>query len=685
MDSFRSLNGLKRKILIVDDELINREILANILEGYYDVSFAGNGREALDTLLSSKVPFSLVLLDLLMPEMDGFEFLDNISRDEKLSGIPVIVMTSEKPAEVESIKHGAADFITKPYDMPEVIIARCRRIIELYEDKTIIRAAERDELTGLYSKEFFYEYIRQLDDFEDDKEMDAIVLNIEHFHIINEMYGREVGDEILSLVGSKLSDILGSRPDADTFYFYVEHSEEYMKRFTDLQDEMLKHASVPHLRLRMGVYRDVDKTESIESRFDHAKLACDKIRGDYTKQIEVYSKEQNEADLYHEKLINDIDAAIENKDFVVFFQPKYGVLGREPMLRSAEALIRWKHKELGMISPGDFIPLFESNGLVQKLDYFVWSEAAATIKRWRDKYGISVPVSVNVSRVDIYDPELEDKLMDILARNGLTPADMMLEVTESAYSEDDDALVETVERLQARGFKIEMDDFGTGYSALNTITTLPFDVLKLDMKFVRNMNKDAKSMKLVEFIMGIASFLDVPVVAEGVEDETQLAKLRSIGCDVIQGFYFSKPVPSDEFEVFIEKEIERRKHSIFGKKLLLVEDSEINREIAYTMLCHEGCTVETADNGQVALDAIGAASVPFDAILMDIQMPVMGGYEAAKEIRKTDADTPIVAITASDSDEDKEEAAAAGMNAHVAKPFNTDVLIDTLLEVLHID
>lgn len=689
MDNFRNFSNLKKKVLVVDDEFINREILGNILADHYDVSYAENGREALETLAGSKVPYSLVLLDLLMPEMDGFDFLDKISGDEKLGSTPVIVMTSEKPAEVDSIKHGAVDFITKPYDMPEVILARCNRIVELYEDKSIIRAAEKDELTGLYSKEFFYEYVRQADDYEGDRQMDAIVLNIEHFHMINEMYGREVGDEVLRLVAAKLPGycpmVLGSRPDADIFYLYVEHSDEYEKLFSDLQDEIVKHAPVPHLRFRIGVYPDVDKSESIESRFDHAKLACDKIRGDYTKQIEIYSREQNETELYHERLINDIDEAIENRDFVVFFQPKYGVLGREPMLKSAEALIRWKHKELGMISPGDFIPLFEGNGLVQKLDYFVWDEAAATIKRWRDKYGVTIPVSVNVSRVDIYDPELENKLMDILERNGLTPADMMLEVTESAYSEDDAGLVETVERLQARGFKIEMDDFGTGYSALNTITTLPFDVLKLDMKFVRNMNRDAKSMKLVEFIMGIATFLDVPVVAEGVEDEEQLAKLKSIGCDVIQGFYFSRPVPAEEFDAFVEKEIERRKHSVFGRKILLVEDNEINREIAYMILANESCSIVTAGNGREAVETFSESPDSFDAVLMDIQMPVMDGYEAAKVIRQTDADIPIVAITAGDSEEDRKEAAAAGMTAHVIKPFDTDILINTLLEVMHID
>lgn len=571
MDNILRMGAFRDKVLVVEDEFINREILGHILEGYYDVTLAENGREAIEIVAKNKVPFSLILLDLLMPDMDGFQFLEETKDDEKIKNIPIIVMTSDESAEVDCIKHGAVDFITKPY-MPEVILARCERIIELYKNKSIIRSAEKDELTGLYSKDFFFEYIRQIESHEEQKPMDAIVVNIEHFHMINEMYGRDVGDEILKLVGTKLPNafitsvtkndaaycpvVLGSRPDSDIFYLYSEHNTEYGDLFEDLQEEIVRLAPVPHVRLRVGIYQNVDKSESVESRFDHAKLACDKIRDDFTKQIEIYSKEQNESDLYHERLINDMEEAIENRDFVVYFQPKYNIQkGDKPVLSSAEALIRWNHRELGMISPGDFIPLFESNGLVQKLDYYVWCGAAEAIKGWRDKYGVTVPVSVNVSRVDVYDPELENKLLDILAKNGLEPKDMMLEITESAYSDDSTGLAETVRSLQEKGFKIEMDDFGSGYSALNTITTLPFDILKMDMKFVRNMNKDEKSLKLVELVMEIARFMNVPVVAEGVEDEDQLTKLKDMGCEVIQGFYFSKPVPEADFRAFIEKEI----------------------------------------------------------------------------------------------------------------------------------
>ena len=564
MEDFNRTIGLKRRILVVDDEEINREILGNILQDTYEVVYADNGQKAIDLAKEKNSNFSLIMLDLLMPVMDGFAVLDQLQNDESLKQIPVIVMTSEKSAEVKSIKNGAYDFITKPYDMPEVILARCERIIELNEDKSIIRAAEKDELTGLYTREFFFEYIHRYEQVAAEQKMDAVVLNIEHFHMINEMYGREVGDEVLCSTASTLNELFGeetfiaSRPDADIFYLYMSHREDYEGVFDGLQDELSHLTQLPRIRFRIGVSRDVDKSLPAENRFDHAKLACDHIRGDYTRQISYYNKEDIDRELYGERLINDMEDAIRNRDFVVYYQPKFNIQGDEPHLRSAEALIRWKHPELGMVSPGAFIPLFESNGLIQKLDRYVWEEAASQIRKWKEQFGITIPVSVNVSRIDIYDPELENRLAGLVEKNNLSTEDLMLEITESAYSDNANGLIEVVNHLRDRGFKIEMDDFGSGYSSLNMLTTIPIDVLKLDMKFVRNMHKDEKSLKLVELIVDIAKFFDVPLVAEGVEDEAQFKTLKEMGCDVIQGYYFSKPIPAEEFETFIENEKKRR-------------------------------------------------------------------------------------------------------------------------------
>ncbi len=560
MEKILRNSNVRRRILVVDDEMINREILGNMLSRDYDVVYAENGQQAIDTLRKEPGAFSLMLLDLLMPVLGGQKVLEACRSDADLAGIPIIVMTQEEEAEVASIRAGADDFIKKPYNMPEVILARCERIIDLYEKKNLIDSAETDPLTGLYSNDFFFEYIRQLEQFNDTK-MDAIVMDIEHFHLINEIYGRSEGDRILkklaALITRELEDSFGfaCRASADTFYIYHAQMDDYQKLVDRIVGEMGGLSLSPaHIRIRIGVNHEIDKNDTCEQWFDHAKLACNSLRRDYTGQLAYYDSKLHDRQLYHARLIQDIDSSLENGDFVVFYQPKYGIQGDRPVLRSAEALIRWRHPSLGMISPGDFIPLFEGNGLVQKLDRFVWEQAASRVAEWRRSYGITVPVSVNVSRIDIYDPDIEDRLLGILKKNSLSTSDLFLEITESAYSDNASRLIEVVNDLRRDGFRIEMDDFGSGYSSLNMLTTIPIDVLKMDMQFVRYMLKDEKSLKLCELVMDISRFLNVPVVAEGVEEQAQYDKLREMGCEIIQGYYFSKPLPAEEFAALIEKE-----------------------------------------------------------------------------------------------------------------------------------
>ena len=445
--------------------------------------------------------------------------------------------------------------------MPEVIIARCERVIELYEKQQLIDSTQIDELTGLYSKEYFYEYIRQMrtSGFVEDVKMDAISLDIEHFHLINEIYGHEEGDFVLKkiagIIQNQIKDRIGiaCRAEADTFYIYTDSISDYQAFLDNIMKQMDDIAfSSANIRLRMGINESIDDGETPQSIFEHARLACNLIRGDYVNQIGFYDSNLHDEQIYNEKLITDIDQAIRDKDFVVHFQPKYSIQHGEPMLTSAEALVRWNHPTLGMISPGKFIPLFESNGLIQKLDEYVWETAAYQVSRWKDKYGITIPVSVNVSRIDIYNPDLEDTLVGIVERYGLKTSELYLEITESAYSDDAELLVKVVNSLRDKGFEIEMDDFGTGYSSLNMLTAIPIDALKMDMSFVRNMLKDDTSLKLVELIIDISRFLDVPVIAEGVEEQEQLDTLKELGCDIIQGYYFSKPVSAKEFEEFIK-------------------------------------------------------------------------------------------------------------------------------------
>ena len=551
--------GIKRKVLVVDDEYINRQMLGYIISQKYEVIYAENGREALEKIRMLKTELSIVLLDIMMPEMDGFELIKIMKEDEVLQQIPIIVLTSEEAAEVKSLKLGASDFIMKPYNRPEVILARVGRIVELSEDRNIIHDTERDSLTGLYNQNYFFEYANQLDQYFPNWKMDAAVIDVDHFHLVNSLYGRKFGNEVLVKIADTLRSILADdmdgyacRYEADKFYLYCTHTDDFTIVSNRITEELNKMADGARIRIRIGVYSDPSRTLEIEERFERAKLACNRIRNNYTCAVAYYDNKAHEENLFAERLILDVHKAIENKDLVVYFQPKYAIQGEKPVLRSAEALIRWNHPEFGMISPSKFIPLFENNGLIQILDHFVWEEAAAQVRKWKDEYGVTVPVSVNVSRMDIYDPKLQTRLMGILDKYGLQPSEYMLEITESAYADDADQLIEAVEGLRNKGFKVEMDDFGSGYSSLNLLAVLPVDVLKLDMQFVRNVHTNENTHKLIKLIMEIAEFMRVTVVAEGVENEEQYLLLKEAGCDLIQGFYFSKPVSAEEFTKYFE-------------------------------------------------------------------------------------------------------------------------------------
>ena len=462
---------------------------------------------------------------------------------------------------MKSLQLGAADFLSKPYDMPEVIMARIRRSIELAEDVNIIKATENDSLTGLYTREFFYEYGHQFDFRYPAMETDAIVLNFNHFHLINELYGRHFGDQVLFRIADGIRDVLADkegiacRYDADTYYLYIEHSEDYGALMDRIYAGLAELLQTPEVRLRMGVYSDTFRSETFEQRFDRALQACNSLRGKHEMAYAVYDAGMHEKELHDARLLEDFEIALEEKQFKVLYQPKYNIKGEKPRLSSAEALISWMHPEFGRVSPGQFIPLFEENGLIQRLDHYVWSEAAAQVRKWKEEFGSSVPVSVNVSRVDVYDPHIVEFLVGLLEQNDLSPDEYLLEVTESAYTDNSKQIVDVVKRLRAAGFKVEMDDFGTGYSSLNMLTTLPIDALKLDMVFVRNLTANSKEMRMVELVLDIAEFLNVPVIAEGVENEEQYHLLKDAGCDVIQGYYFSRPILHEEFGRLIAKHL----------------------------------------------------------------------------------------------------------------------------------
>ncbi len=580
-NAFHSSYG-KRLILVVDDEMINREILGTYLNDTYEVLYAFDGAEALEKMREYRNTLSLVLLDILMPVMSGLDVLKAAKADPLLARIPIIVITTEQEAEVQSLKLGAIDFIPKPYPAVDVVLARVLRTIELSEDRDIIQSTERDTLTGLYNKEYFFKYAKQYDQFHPDLDTDAVIIDVNHFHMINERYGKVYGDEVLKRIGDKVRTMVHDsggivcRREADTFMIYCPHREDYPELLENASNGLAEDTASNRIRLRMGIYPNADKSIDIERRFDRAKMAADSVQGNFNQNIGVYNDTLHNKELYAEQLIEDFPTALEEHQFQVYYQPKFDIRPDTPLLSSAEALVRWVHPKLGMINPGVFIPLFEDNGLIKQLDTYVWNETARQIREWKEHYGYHVPISVNVSRIDMYDTNILGNLQSILEANGLTTKDLLLEVTESAYTQDSEQIIETARQLQQFGFQIEMDDFGTGYSSLNMISQLPIDVLKLDMQFIRDAFREGGNTHMVEVIIDIADFLSVPVIAEGVETEEQLGSLKALGCDIVQGYFFSRPVPAAEFEPFILQRKEALKTDIPSQTQ---KDPDVDQEL----------------------------------------------------------------------------------------------------------
>ncbi len=549
-----------KTILIVDDQEINRDALGAILEDQYELLYAENGQEALDLIREHIEELSIVLLDLIMPVMDGYQVLKQIREDEELSKLPVIVMTAEKAAELKALQAGAADFITKPFDEVDIILARVGRIIELSEGRKLISAAEHDRLTGLYSRNFYIQYVNSLFRYHPEIRMDALALDIEQFHSINALHGREFGDEVLRVIGREINAFLAEtegiagRIEGDRFGIFCVKQADYEALLDRFQQKINGQFPGVNIHLRMGVAPWTEQTEPFLLA-DRARSANKTARGNYQQPLRIFDEEMQRRELLNQRMLNDLNKALEEKQFTVFYQPKYDIQYDPPRLASAEALIRWRHPELGMISPGDFIPLFEGNGLISMVDSFVWKETARQVRQWREKYGFALPVSVNLSRSDVFDAELVDRLVSLIGRNTLEYRDIKLEVTESAYTDDAKTVLEVIRRLRETGFEIEMDDFGSGYSSLNMISDMPVDVLKMDMKFIRNIVTNETNRRLVSLILDIARYLRVKVVAEGVETEEQLKILRDSGCHLVQGYYFSKPLPPEEFEKLIERHI----------------------------------------------------------------------------------------------------------------------------------
>ncbi len=551
----------KNKILIVDDAAIDRITLRKILEESYEIIEAENGQQALD-ILESQTEWdfiSAVLLDLVMPEFSGYQFMKEYQKIETYRRIPVVVATVEgdTQTERECLELGAWDFVTKPYD-PMVIRFRIKNVIERSQhqlSKELKYRADYDTLTGIYNKTKFFAETRVVLNQNASELFAFIRIDIEKFQLVNSFFGVQEGDNLLRYVARDIQAFAGEstrisygRIEADIFCICMPYQGEQMMveltRYIRMRFAQypLEYDIVPTI----GIYIVEDRNLPVDSMYDRANLAAKQCKGNYIHNYAFYTADMSEEIEKEQRIVNNMKSALEGNEFILYLQPKYDL--QDNSMDGAEVLVRWKSPSRGMVSPGEFIPIFERNGFIIKLDYYVWEKTCQLLAKWIEEGRNPEPVSVNISRVSLYNPRLVELICGLVEKYHIPPRLLQLELTESAYTSNPKAIRDTMERLQEAGFSILMDDFGSGYSSLNVLKDIAVDILKIDMKFLSDTDKQGRSENILASVVRMAKWLDMPVVAEGVERREQVDFLKSIGCEYVQGYYFARPMPVEDYE-----------------------------------------------------------------------------------------------------------------------------------------
>ena len=559
------INDRTRTVLVIEDNWLNRELLCTILEPYYTVLQAENGREGLDLLLANKQKISLILLDIEMPVMNGYEFLEEIGRMEEFATMPIIVTTSNTTAadELKCLENGASDFVTKPYNH-DIVLRRVESFIRLKEASAMINQAEHDSLTKYFSQEFFFINSDRLLQQNPETKYDMLVTDVRAFRMLVDRYGQVGGNELISCIVEVLSKELGyvdkgttsitttfGRISEDVLAVMCPANEEegYYEGLSKKIASAIAMSKAPETVVMMGYCKNISHDVPARESYDNAEMAINSIRRQYSTQVAEYDEEMRQKAIRQQQILDRTEEALKECQFEMYYQMKYSF--ENAKIGGAEALVRWNDAKLGFMSPGEFIPLFERSGLITKLDYYTLMRVCEDVKKWLAEGKAVVPVSVNLSRVDFLDRDLVQNIISIVESYGVPKEYIHLEATESAFIENEGHFLETLGQLREAGFSIELDDFGSGYSSLSILNDLQADVLKLDMGLIRSMNSPRQKV-ILEHIFSIAEKLNMDVVAEGVETLEQAEELRDMGCTYAQGYYYSKPVPKAEFEEFIK-------------------------------------------------------------------------------------------------------------------------------------
>ena len=430
---------------------------------------------------------------------------------------------------------------------------------EKQEEHVLRTYTELNSLTGLYyNRSFFQRVDEKLGKLENGTYC-LTAIDIEHFRLFNKLYGREEGDKLLMYIAECVKKVqdehdgIAGYMGGDNFALLMPNDHMLLKQLHEEIIKGIKGINTMGFLPGFGVYEIADTTMKAVVMYDRATIALSHITGNYTKRICVYNDSMVETMEEELSLLTEIQTGLEYDEFTFFVQPQCDISTGK--IVGAEALVRWQHRIKGLISPGIFIPVLEKNGFISNLDRLVWRKVCEWLRQWIDRGYQPVPISINVSRVDIFSMDVPDYLEKLLETYRLESSNIKVEITESAYAENHDKIVDTVKRLQTLGFLVMMDDFGSGYSSLNMLKSIAVDVLKIDMKFLDfDAKEDGRAVSILETIVNMSRQIGLPFIVEGVETKEQEEFLRGIGCRYTQGFYYYKPLPIAEFEKLLSDE-----------------------------------------------------------------------------------------------------------------------------------
>lgn len=419
----------------------------------------------------------------------------------------------------------------------------------------INKSIELDSLTGIYNLSRFVISVMDKVNTYKDRKFAIMVFDIDNFRVLNDLHGTTEGDKILKHIGQVLSRTI-DLPDlycrmySDNFAIFLEYEndDDIIKLANGLSHEICKYPIKLDGMLSFGVCKVEDFNTSIGSLCDYASLAKKKVKGNVVHLLAFYDEALRKKALDDQDIENEMVNALKEHQFEMYLQPKVSIANTDVV--GAEALVRWNHPRRGIITPDKFIPLFERNGFIIKMDYYIWEKAFATIRDWLDEGYDPVPISVNVSRVHIYDSNIIEIFKNLAIKYRVPTYLIELELTETTYFDNYDMLTKIILDLKREGFILSIDDFGSGYTSLNMLKDIPIDVIKFDKEFTKEILSTERGKTVIQYTIAMAKQLDIEVIAEGVEDFYQAQFLFEAGCEVAQGYFYSKPLPIHKFESY---------------------------------------------------------------------------------------------------------------------------------------